>query len=242
MRTIHEEKKLLGLPLIEAYVDDKKPKKLCFINHGFTSNKSEGTYFMMFELARLGYHVVAIDAHLHGDRYLETRDQDMPYPQEKDLFTCVMQTAKDIKKLYDTYYSVQYDTCTLVGISMGAAVTMVAGAIIPEAKTLVSLIGFPSLLAFAKDLYAQSPKSRNQLPCQYDEIESMDPMSNLKAFAHKNILMINNTEDTIVPITYAQTFYDALIENTTARVTLEELPGGHEVPPSMRSLVYAYLK
>lgn len=234
VKLTYEEKEVLGLKVIECY--GHNPKTVCFIYHGFTSNKEEGTYFMMFELAKLGLHVVAIDAYKHGSRLEEPMVTGSFEERESEILEIVVRTAKDLKVLYDDHYAKLYDECMVTGISMGGAVTYVAGYMIPQAKWIIPMIGFPCLTDIAEDAIH---KTRTY---ESNWLETYDPMEHLDEMKNKIILMLNSENDDLVNIKYARKYYQALLERNTCDIELHEFEVGHNVPMEMRRVVYDNIK
>lgn len=234
MKLIYEEKKIVGYDVIECY--GEQAKTVCFINHGFLSNKEEGTYFMMFELAKLGLHVVAIDAYKHGSRLEEPMISGSFEEKEASVLEMALQTAKDIKSIYDQYYSNEYSDCMVTGISMGGLVTYLAAYMIPQAQWIVPIIGFPSLKEIAEDAGDKINSEKDAWLKQYD------PMSHLDDLAGKHILICNSEDDQVVKVKYARKYYQALVEKDICQIEMHEFEVGHNVPMEMRQVVYEKIK
>ncbi len=236
------EKEVMGVPLIECYDTKKMPKKLCFINHGFTSNKGEGTYFMMFELAKLGLHVVSVDAYKHGDRIEEPMITGSESEQIREIYDYIIQTGKDIKMLYDDVYQEQYGDFMICGISMGGAETFYAGMMIPQAKWLAPMIGFPSFYDFGKADFESLGIDLEEAEQYLEALKVHDPTINIERFKGKNLLILNGNKDDVVPVKYARNFYEKAKNVDRIEARMVEFPVGHEVPSIMQEEVYKYIR
>lgn len=240
IKIIYEEKTLFNIPLIEAYLENTDPEGLCFINHGFSSEKGDGTYFMMFELAKLGLKVVAIDAYKHGQRLEEPMISGTMDEKIDGMYDYVIQTGQDIKYLYDNHYNKSFDQVMITGISMGGAVTYYAGSIMKEAKNLVTMIGFPSFYQFELDSKQYDEESLALKSKDLQVLKDADPIFNIDKYEDKNILILNGVSDDVVPIKYARTFYDLV--DSTCNCNMIEFECNHEVPIEMRQAVYNFVK
>jgi enterochelin esterase-like enzyme len=125
---------------------------------------------------------------------------------------------------------------TVMGVSMGAAVAFYFATIFKEVKTLISLIGSPSLVEFYK--YKQEVyqfEKNDEFEERLKRYKKIDPLINYHLLEGKKILMTGGLKDKIVPLDYAKAL-SKKIDSTFIEYDLE-----HEVSPKMMEDVYNFI-
>lgn len=231
----------MEIPLVECYLDDNKNKPLIFFNHGFTSNKEQGAYHYIFELAKRGFYVVCIDAYMHGERIKEPFISGTHKTKQQHMFEVIMQTGHDIKNLYNNYYKNNFKDVYIMGESMGGAVSYFTATIFNEVKGIISIIGSPSFVEFCEYKIDKQGWDKNRYMDFLNDLEKHDPIKKINLFKDKKILMVNGSEDEIVPYIWAEKLYEELtINNINPNVDFKLFRCGHSSPEEMKQEVFKW--
>jgi pimeloyl-ACP methyl ester carboxylesterase len=193
------EKVINGIPLVE-YQSDGQCKGLTFVQHGYESNKVRGGEFLAMYLARLGYHVVSIDAYKHGDRAEEPFITGTGYYRLKEAFFVIEQTANDIISLFETVYKT-YQSFDMVGVSLGGMVGYLVATKTDKVNRLIPIISTPD---FHKQAYAaisaagiDTAKFFTKEKLAY--IHSIDPIQHLDKMQYQSLAIFVSDNDDVVP-------------------------------------------
>ena len=197
---------------VPAYAYHKKATKnmpVVIFLHGMGGSKEQSAARLQ-ELARQGIFVLAIDAHLHGERKVPGI-----FPQGKNLSslgtdyaiwvhqTSISHTARDVSKIIDAL-SARGDLDTsrigVGGISMGSSTCMVLAWKEPRISVVVGLIG---AVDFWSDV-TKTPSGKEQYakrvalaPRVRQLVNSLDPWPHKKAIAPKALFLANGAKDAI---------------------------------------------
>ncbi len=188
-----------GIPLIE-YIPDETPKGLTFIQHGYESNKIWGTEYLAMNIARLGYHVVSIDAYKHGDRKEEPFVSQSGYYRLKEAFYVIERTADDILYLFNNVFNA-YQTFDMLGISLGGMVAYLLATKTDKINRLLPIISTPD---FHKQAYyaissAGIDTAKFFTQEKLDYIESIDPILKRDQWQYNKLALFVSENDDEVP-------------------------------------------
>jgi dienelactone hydrolase len=161
-------------------------------------------------LAARGLFVVAIDAHLHGERKVPGI-----FPKGKSLGglgddysiwvhqSAVSHTARDVSRIIDTLSAraeVDLSRIGVAGVSMGSSTCLVLAWKEPRISVVVGLIG---AVDFWYDVTKTPPgpeqdARRKQLSLRVRQlVESLDPLNRKRAIAPKALFLANGARDAI---------------------------------------------
>jgi dienelactone hydrolase len=212
------ERDKLSLPgwdpdeLVPAYAYYKKGSKampVVIFMHGMGGSK-EGNAGRMREWADKGLFVVAIDAHLHGERKVPGI-----FPQGKSLGdlgtdyaiwvhqSSIAHTARDVPRIIDALAArsdVDTSRIGVAGISMGSSTCMVLAWKEPRISVVVGLIG---AVDFWYDVTKTPPGPEQQTkrdalsPRVRQLVQSLDPWGRKRAIAPKALFLGNGAKDAI---------------------------------------------
>jgi dienelactone hydrolase len=216
--------------------------------HGLGGNKEQYVQRMQ-ELAGKGLFVVAIDAHLHGERKVPGI-----FPKGKSLGSLgddysiwvhqssISHTARDVSRIIDTLSArpeVDLSRIGVAGVSMGSSTCMVLAWREPRISVVVGLIG---AVDFWYDVTKTPPgpgqeAKRNSLSLRVRQlVNSLDPQDRLRAIAPKALFLANGARDQI-DIESIKKFVKELQPSYTAYPErlrlLEEPKTGHSVTDRM---------
>ena len=218
--------------------------------HGMGGSK-EGNGPRMQEWAGKGLFVVAIDAHLHGERKIPG-----VFPQGKNAGglgtdyniwfhqSAVAHTARDVSRIIDALSArsdVDLSRIGVAGISMGSSTCMVLAWKEPRISVVVGMIG---AVDFWYDVTKTPPgkdqdAKREALSLRVRQIvNSIDPWDRKKAIAPKALFLANGAKDQI-DIESIKKFVKDLRPSYEAHpdrlALLEEPKTGHSVTERMWS-------
>lgn len=232
-----------GIPTTTYYVNDGIKKPVIFFFHGFSGNRTTGIMGRGEKLAELGFYVVALDAHLHGERMPDWFEALSYGERQKEIVNIQIQTAKDAQQLFHQYFkhldSVDTSEVFAYGVSMGAGSAFYIGKIMEEVSTIVSIVGSPSFYQFyqEKQAFYQWP-SDQYYSMNLEYYEEMDPLLHYQEYIGKNIFMGNGLTDTTVPKKFAEEFHSALNQDN---VIYKVYDIGHSSTPEMLQDAYNFL-
>lgn len=237
---------------VPAYVYYKKGNKgmpVVIFMHGLGGSK-EGDARRMQEWAGKGMFVVAIDAHLHGERKVPGI-----FPQGKHLGglgtdyaiwvhqSAVSHTARDVSKIIDALAvrpEVDLSRIGVAGISMGSSTCLVLAWKEPRISVIVGLIG---AVDFWYDVTKTPPgkeqdAKREALSLRVRQlVSSIDPLDRKAAMAPKALFLANGGRDDGIDIESVKKYvkdlkpsYEAYPERLHL---LEEPKTGHSVTERM---------
>ena len=210
----------------------KGPFACCFFLHGLGQNKNSAQAFAL-DLIKQGYATMALDAAYHGER--APGKQPMYGTNFYRLRDGYMQTVIDYRRALD-YLSTRDDIdarrVTLIGVSMGGIMGAVLAGVEPRIKCPVLLVAGAdrglmsriSQIAVWKKIRAENPG------IDFDELSRImapaDPLNFVDKISPRPVLMINGTQDDIVPVEA-----NKLLHSTAKQPkTIIWLESGHSLP------------
>ena len=236
---------------VSAYAYYKKGNKgmpVVIFLHGMGGSKEQNASRLQ-QLARQNLFVLAIDAHLHGERKVPGI-----FPQGKSLGglgtdyaiwvhqTSISHTARDVSKIIDALSArsdVDLSRIGVGGISMGSSTCMVLAWKEPRISVVVGLIGavdFWSDVTKTPPGKEQEAKREALSPRVRQLVNSLDPLPRKKAIAPKALFLANGARDAIdidsikAFVKDLQPSYEAFPERLHL---LEEPKTGHSVTDRM---------
>ena len=223
------------------FIENKNYDKVMFFFHGFGGNRYSIETAWVNKITEKGYLLIILDAFNHGDRISKEYHKLDNSNKQKLIIDTEIKTGEDAVRVYD-YLSeknvISSDMqVTVMGVSMGAAVAFYFATIFKEVKTLISLIGSPSLVEFYK--YKQEVyqfEKNDEFEERLKRYKKIDPLINYHLLEGKKILMTGGLKDKIVPLDYAKAL-SKKIDSTFIEYDLE-----HEVSPKMMEDVYNFIE
>jgi pimeloyl-ACP methyl ester carboxylesterase len=257
-RPIEREKLLLSgwdpdepVPAIAYYQKGNKGMPVVLFLHGMGGSKEQNAQRLQ-DLAAKGLFVVAIDAHLHGERKVPGI-----FPQGKSLGalgedyaiwvhqSAVSHTARDVSKIIDALSArsdVDLSRIGVAGISMGSSTCMVLACKEPRITVVVGFIG---AVDFWYDVTKTAPgpdqeAKRNALsPRVRQLVGSLNPRDRMSTIAPKALFLANGGRDNGIDIESVRSFVKDLRPGYAAHpdrlMLLEEPNAGHTVTDRMWS-------
>ena len=253
---IEREKLLLAgwdpdepVPAFVYYKKGTKSMPVVIFLHGMGGSKDQNSERLR-ELAGKGLFVVAIDAHLHGERKVPGI-----FPKGKNLAglgddysiwvhqTSVAHTARDVSRIIDALSArpeVDLSRIGVGGISMGGSTCMVLAWREPRISVVVGFIG---AVDFWYDVTKTPPgpgqdaKRRGLSPRVRQLVDSLDPKGRKSAIAPKALFLANGARDDGIDIASVKKFVKDLRSSYETHperlLLLEEAKTGHAVTDRM---------
>ena len=239
------------IPTLIFHTDGaKKPLVIC--QHGFTGNK-ESMLTTCLMLADAGFVAVSIDAEKHGERkdpeILKSLSQD-----PTQFFQILAGTVEDIKKVIDYVgenLDVDLKRVGMMGVSMGAIITLLAATAEERLKTIVSVIGGANfqVLVRKSSLYRIGLKMKLVEKVAHSAgelIEKYDPINNAHLFRSMPVLLLNGERDDLIPLECASSLYEALkphYQDAPDNLRMKVYKGiGHEYTSDMEKEAVEWLR
>jgi dienelactone hydrolase len=239
------------VPALIYYKKGSKSLPVVIFCHGLGGNKEQYPQRMQ-ELAGKGLFVVAIDAHLHGERKVPG-----VFPQGKNLGrlgddysiwvhqSAVSHTSRDISKIIDALSAradVDVSRVGVAGISMGSSTSMVSAWRDPRISVIAGFIG---AVDFWYDVTKTPPgpdqdaKRKALSPRVHQLVNSINPQEHKSAYPGKALFMANGAKDDGIDIETIKKFVNDLKPSYEAcpdrLAFLEEPNVGHSVTDRMWS-------
>jgi uncharacterized protein len=239
------------VPALIYYKKGNTAMPVVIFSHGLGGNKEQYPQ-RMEELAGKGLFVVAIDAHLHGERKVPGI-----FPQGKNLGrlgddysiwvhqSAISHTARDISKIIDVLSArsdVDLARIGVGGVSMGSCTCMVSAWRDRRISVVVGLIG---AVDFWYDVTKTPPgpdqdAKRNALsPRVRQLVNSLNPQDRKTAYAPKALFLANGARDDGIDIESVKKFVKDLRSSYEANperlAFLEEPEVGHSLTDRMWS-------
>ncbi len=248
MKIVVEDVWMNDVPTSHYRMDDEVARPLVIACHGFQSDRFATVCDVAMQLARRGYHVVTLDAYMHGERsdvrFTSANDQQ----KGEMIFEIIFQTVEDIKKLIQTlehHPLVLTDQIGITGVSMGGMTAHLTGATVPNVKVIVDMIGTPDYVTFVQDILGEENMS-----AYADEVNAMTPLNPIALYLAqepKKILMCHGRHDNVVPINSVNRAYEQLVSyyqsvNQKDQVKYLKCFCQHEVPTEMKRAVYQWFE
>ncbi|HAX72231.1 MAG TPA: hypothetical protein DCY20_01770 [Firmicutes bacterium] len=249
MRLMIEDEIINGVPLTHYRIDDDMPRKLIIGCHGFMSNRFSTISDIALQLARLGFHIVTLDAYMHGERgdssFLEASNEE----QGEKIFDIIFHTANDIKGLVEHLKQkpeINTNKIGITGISMGGMTSYLCAAMIPEIQVVAEMIGTSDYLTFVHDIL-EDPEQIELYQEKLQQIAPYNPIDLLLKQDPIPILMCHGRQDEVVPINSVNQAYKRLATHYKEKECKEQLKYlkyfcKHEVPSEMKRAVYDWFK
>jgi dienelactone hydrolase len=237
------------VPASVHYKKGNRSMPVVIFMHGLGGNKEQYPQRMK-ALAEQGLFVVAIDAHLHGERQVPGI-----FPKGKSLGSlgtdyaiwvhqsAVSHTARDVSKILDALSArpeVDLSRVGVAGVSMGSSTCMVLAWKEPRVSVVVGLIG---AVDFWYDVTKTPPgkdqdvKRKALSPRVRQLVDSLDPKGRKAAIAPKALFLANGARDDGIDIVSVKTFVKDLGPSYEAHPErlklLEEPKTGHSVTDRM---------
>lgn len=239
---IIEKKVINQIPVTTYELNNKTKKPLIFFFHGFTSNKDLGIMGRGEKLAELGFYVVALDAHLHGDRitpWFQAIDNTIKYQYIVDI---EIQTAKDALMLFEEHYknceNIINDGFYAYGVSMGAAATFYLSTITDKLKAAVTIVGSASFVEYYKARQQKYNWPNEIVEKRLEKYKDFDPLINNERIKNTKIFVALGSKDEVVNPVYSQRLHELRPDVTV----LKMYDTGHESNEEMLNDSYEFLK
>jgi uncharacterized protein len=210
-----------SIPVLTLSRDDLSRAPMVFFIHGYRGSRIDNLS-LGYRLAEQGFFYVALDAHLHGDRYSQRQIEPHPqpiYPPATGLDVwhmliteIVPQTARDIGVLIDHFAAdprVDATRTGVTGASMGGFTTFYLAANEPRIRAAAPMISYPGFSSMWSQFVTEAASYpqwadamsalRDESERRAEDIREIDPMEKLKAFAPGPLLMIQGDKDTDTP-------------------------------------------
>lgn len=237
------EKKVINeIPITTYELNNNKKKPLIFFFHGFTSNKDLGIMGRGEKLAELGFYVVAVDAHLHGDRttpWFQSIDNTVKYQYIVDI---EIETAKNAVMLYEEVFSKEEniinDGFYAFGVSMGAATTFYLSTITKKLKAAVTLVGSASFVEYYKGRQQKYNWPNEIVEKRLLKYENLDPLINNERIQNTEIFIALGIKDEVVNPKFSKRLHEIRPDVTI----LKMYDTGHESNQEMLEDSYQFLK
>lgn len=251
-RTYIEKEKI---PTLIFYKESEgKPVVIC--QHGFTGNK-EMMLSTCLMLADAGFVAVSFDAREHGER----RDPDA----RLDTFTSLRQdpaqffrilagSVEDSRKVIDYVgekLNADLGRVGMMGVSMGAIITLLAATAEERLKAIVSVIGGANFQVLVRKSSLYKTGLETKLLEQFarsagELIGKYDPINNAHLFRSIPVLLLNGERDDLIPLECASSLYEALgphYQATSDKLRMKVYEGiGHEYTRAMEMEAVEWFK
>ena len=248
MRIIVEDASIHGIPTSHYRIDDHVKRPLVVACHGFESDRFSTISDVAMQLARRGYHVMTLDAYMHGERSDERFTRANDQQKGEMIFDIIFQTVQDIKLLLTTLATqplIETTQVGVTGISMGAMTAHLAAVTLPSITVIADMIGTPDYLSFVKDITGEEG-----LRAYSDKLEMVAPFNPIALYleqAPKAVLLCHGRSDEVVPINSVNTSYKKLStyykeQTCGAQAKYMKYFCKHEVPTEMKRSVYKWFE
>ncbi len=238
-KMIIEEKTFHSIPYNEYYLENITYKGLVFVQHGFESNKNRGADYLAINLARLHFFVVSVDAYKHGSRIEEPYISKQEYLRFKEAFKVIDQTGDDIITLHKELYNKKFPKYDLIGISMGGMISYNVALKSTSVNKLVPVISTPVLYEFAEWLVDREDRKYIETLKEVETfIKEIDPSNKFDQLKYKEMLIINTTEDNVVPPIYSEKYFE---RNKNDNIDLKLFHDKHNVNREMQITILEFI-
>jgi dienelactone hydrolase len=206
------------VPAYAYYKKGKEPMPVVIFMHGLGGSKEQDAQHLR-NLAAKGLFVVAIDAHLHGERKVPgifAPGKNMGNLGEDYSIwvhqSAVSHTARDVSRIIDALSAradVDRSRIGVIGISMGSSTCMVLAWKEPRISVVVGLIG---AVDFWYDVTKTPPgpdqdaRRKALSPRVRQLVDSLNPRDRKAAMAPKALFLANGVRDKGIDIQTIRTF------------------------------------
>jgi len=204
-------------------------------------------------LADAGFVAVSVDAEKHGER----KDPDILRTLSQDptqFFSILTTTVDDVGKVIDyagENLGVDLERVGMMGVSMGAIITLLAATAEERLKAIVSVIGGANFQVLAKKSSLYKIGFKTKLVAKFARfagnlIGKHDPVNKAHLFRSMPVLLLNGENDDIIPLECASSLYEALkpnYQNAPDKLRMKVYEGvGHEYTSEMEKEAVEWLK
>jgi len=247
-RTYIDEERI---PALIFHTDGaKKPLAIC--QHGFTGSK-ESMLTTCLMLADAGFVAVSIDAEKHGER----KDPEILSGLSQDpsqFFHILAGTVEDVRKVIDYVgenLDVDLERVGMMGVSMGAIITLLAATVEERLKAIVSVIGGANFQVLIRKSSLYKIGLDTKLVEKFAQsarelIEKYDPINNAHLFRSIPVLLLNGERDDLIPLECASSLCEALkphYQDAPDKLRMKVYKGvGHEYTSEMEKEAVKWLR
>jgi dienelactone hydrolase len=237
------------VPAYAYYKKGNRAMPVVIFMHGLRGSKEQDAGRLR-ALAAKGFFVLAIDAHLHGERKVpglfERAKNIGDLSDDYNIWihqSAVAHTARDVSRIIDALSArddVDVSRVGVIGISMGSSTCMVLAWREPRISVVVGLIG---AVDFWYDMTkvppgaVQDARRKALSPRVHQLVNSIDPWRRKSAIAPKALFLANGARDRGIDIQTVRTFVKDLrpsYRDYPDRLKfLEEADVGHSVTNRM---------
>ncbi|WP_025730631.1 alpha/beta fold hydrolase [Atopobacter phocae] len=227
-----EHQMINNIPILEVdKVDNNVQKKpLMILYHGWKNSK-ESMMNWAVDAAQHNFKVIIPDAVNHGDRHSKAYTPNM-------FLDCIFQNVKECDEIIKWYRKTNKidDTKIVVGGQSMGGIT--ASALLVEYDHLsagVSLMGSPDLIGLTLYFMDKGDESLNQAEDIFYIMEKLMALSlnhQVDTLDGRPFFIWHDEQDQLVPIKYAQSFYETFKNNPALNRTKAVWTNnsGHNVP------------
>lgn len=200
-------------------------QKIILLSHALLLNKSSQLPLAQ-KLAGLGYFVVMIDTHGHGDR--EGSFEQTGFLDFSRLYQDAYQTAEDaaviLAELRTRFPHLDNTDITCIGVSNGANIAFISGYLLPRVTRVVSVIGSLDWRGANRQqtkasfrMFEQNPHGDAASSLEND-IKRYHPRYHYPALTHlPKLLCLNGILDTTMGIAEAMRSFNEIFDIYRAR-------------------------
>ncbi|SFE87842.1 hypothetical protein SAMN05428981_109165 [Bacillus sp. OV194] len=232
-----------GIPSLIIEHEEQKNAPVCFLYHGWGSNKNTISFFGEI-LALYGFRVIIPDAPFHGERgQLDYFNKEVIQNQ---FWKVIMQTVGEFEGLVQALSLSKEQMVAVIGSSMGGFSDSGIFARYPgDTALLVNLMG-GFAWEKAEDIFRQM---ENRPPLSGEErglLRSMDPLRLRRADDTRPVLFVHGNKDETVPIGIQQYAYSQLLPSYSSipeHLKFVEIPNaGHTTTLWMIEEIVGWLR
>lgn len=225
------------IPAILHRPNRPEPVPCVLLMHGLGGDKDSYALPMAMAMAPMGIAVMAIDARLHGERARE--GEQMLSANLQRARDAIINTIIDNRRALDYLDSrddIAHDRYMLIGMSMGGIQGAVLAAVDQRIKSVALVVAGGRLDALF--LASEHPAAQALRDAGFEgemlsqALYDLEPVNFIGHVAPRPLLLINGTQDEIIPAANAETLHQAAAE--PKQIIWYE--GGH-IPPVGQLLV-----
>jgi dienelactone hydrolase len=245
LRVIFEDRKISGIPVIEACDFDVIAKRpVVLILHGLGGCK-ESNFREAYCLVKEGFFVSSFDAYGHGEWQDGAARPLTRMERIQDMPNIIINTVKMIDSLIESYrYNkrADYERVGLLGRSMGGMITYayITGERLPNVKAAVPLVATPAWVKLSQTnpIYDYDAEKL----CWF---ENYEPCRKFQKLNDLPLLMLNGGQDPRIPIADVRASFLEMQKyyrdpDLIRLIEYEEV--GHDVTPQMLNEAFAWFQ